>query len=45
MAKRQFSTSGQSELIAAEPSLPAGFAYREDVISSNDEQALLKRFE
>ena len=35
----------QSDLFGAEPTLPAGFAYGEAVISSDDEEALLKRFE
>jgi alkylated DNA repair dioxygenase AlkB len=45
MARRQFSMSAQSELFAPAPCLPAGFAYRDDVISSDEERALLKRFE
>jgi alkylated DNA repair dioxygenase AlkB len=43
MAKRQFSTSDQIDLFGASH-LPAGFAYREDVISPSEEEALLSRF-
>jgi hypothetical protein len=35
----------QGDLFAAEPILPAGFAHGEDVISSDDEDAAVKRFE
>ena len=45
MKTRQLPTTRQSDLFAAEPILPAGFAYGEEVISSDDEEALLKRFE
>jgi alkylated DNA repair dioxygenase AlkB len=43
--KQQLPPERQSDLFAAEPTLPAGFAYGEAVISSDDEEALLKRFE
>jgi alkylated DNA repair dioxygenase AlkB len=43
--KRQLPAVRESDLFAAEPTLPAGFAYGEAVISSDDEEALLKRFE
>jgi alkylated DNA repair dioxygenase AlkB len=45
MKTRQLPTTRQSDLFAAEPILPAGFAYGEEVISSDDEEAFLKRFE
>ena len=45
MMTRQLPTVRQSDLFAAEPILPAGFAYGEAVISSDDEEALLKRLE
>jgi alkylated DNA repair dioxygenase AlkB len=45
MMTRQLPTTRQSDLFAAEPTLPAGFAYGEEEISSDDEEALLKRFE
>jgi alkylated DNA repair dioxygenase AlkB len=45
MVKRQFPISEQSDLFAVEPTLPAGFDYREDVISPGQELALINRFE
>lgn len=45
MARRQSSASGQSDLFADAPSLPAGFAYRDNVISCDEERALLERLE
>jgi alkylated DNA repair dioxygenase AlkB len=43
-AKRRI-PSEQSDLFAAASNLPVGFGYREDVISSGEEQALVRRFE
>jgi alkylated DNA repair dioxygenase AlkB len=37
--------SAQSDLFTAEPGLPAGFIYRDGIISTAEEQALLERFE
>jgi alkylated DNA repair dioxygenase AlkB len=45
MAKRQFPISEQSNLFAVELTLPAGFDYRENVISPGQELALVNRFE
>ena len=45
MAKRQFPISEQSNLFAVELTLPAGFDYRENVISPGQELALINRFE
>ena len=43
-AKRRPALGGQAELFPAAPALPAGFAYREGVISPAEEQALVARF-
>lgn len=43
-ARRRAVVSDQADLFAAEPTLPAGFAYREDMISPGEEQALVERF-
>jgi alkylated DNA repair dioxygenase AlkB len=37
------SSADQIELFAPEPKLPAGFAYRDDVISAAEERALVER--
>jgi alkylated DNA repair dioxygenase AlkB len=44
MAKRRSARSDQADLFAAEHGLPAGFGYREDVISPGEEQAMVERF-
>ena len=43
-AKRRSALAGQADLFPAAPALPAGFAYREGVISPGEEQALVARF-
>lgn len=43
-AKRRSALSDQADLFAAEHGLPAGFDYREDVISSGEELAMVERF-
>jgi hypothetical protein len=43
-ARRRPAVTGQADLFAAEPALPAGFAYRDGVISPGEEQALVERF-
>jgi alkylated DNA repair dioxygenase AlkB len=43
-ARRRPAVTGQANLFAAEPALPAGFAYRDGVISPGEEQALVERF-
>jgi alkylated DNA repair dioxygenase AlkB len=43
-ATRQFHTE-QGDLFTSLPSLPAGFAYRQELISPGEERALVKRFE
>ncbi|HJT08639.1 MAG TPA: alpha-ketoglutarate-dependent dioxygenase AlkB [Stellaceae bacterium] len=35
---------GQADLFAAEPAMPAGFTYGENVVSPSEEQALVERF-
>ena len=44
MAKRQSALSQQPDLLATEQLLPAGFGYRENVISPSEEQAMVERF-
>jgi len=41
----QATASEQKDLFAAKPSLPAGFAYRDDLITPAEELGLLKRLE
>jgi hypothetical protein len=43
-ATRQFHTE-QGDLFTSSPSLPAGFDYRQELISPGEERALVKRFE
>jgi alkylated DNA repair dioxygenase AlkB len=43
-AQRRSDLAGQADLSPAEPALPAGFAYREGVISPGEEQMLVARF-
>jgi alkylated DNA repair dioxygenase AlkB len=43
-AKRRSAPAGQPDLFPAAPALPAGFAYREGVISPGEEQVLVARF-
>jgi alkylated DNA repair dioxygenase AlkB len=43
-AKRRSAPPDQSDLFAAEPGLPAGFVYREELISPGEEQAMVGRF-
>ena len=43
-ARRRSVLADQADLFAAEPALPAGFAYRDGVISPGEEQALVERF-
>src|SRR5690348_2002394 len=42
--RRRSALPGQADLFAAEPALPAGFTYGEEVISPSEEQALVERF-
>lgn len=44
MARRRSALAAQGDLFAADRGLPAGFAYREDVISPSEEQAMVERF-
>ena len=43
-AKRQPALAGQADLFPVAPVLPAGFAYRDGVISPGEEQVLVARF-
>jgi alkylated DNA repair dioxygenase AlkB len=45
MPRSSATRSDQSDLFAPASELPAGFAYREDVISLAEEQAMIERFE
>ena len=45
MASRRPSPVEQGDLFVAEPTLPADFSYRDDMISPGEEQALLERLE
>ena len=45
MSRRHLQPIEQSNLFLNERKLPEGFAYREDVISTGDEQALIERFQ
>ena len=45
MSRRHLEAIEQSNLFLDERKLPEGFAYREDVISAGDEQALIERFQ
>jgi hypothetical protein len=45
MSRRHLQPIEQSNLFHDERKLPEGFAYREDVISAGDEQALIERFQ
>jgi hypothetical protein len=45
MSRRHLQPIEQSNLFYDERKLPEGFAYREDVISAGDEQALIERFQ
>ena len=42
-AKRRSAPAGQADLFPVAPALPAGFAYRDGVISPGEEQALVAR--
>jgi alkylated DNA repair dioxygenase AlkB len=42
--RRRSVLTDQADLFAAEPALPAGFAYGEDLISPGEEQAMVERF-
>jgi alkylated DNA repair dioxygenase AlkB len=44
MVRRQLATSAQSDLFAAGPRLPAGFAYRDELIAPDEERALVEGF-
>lgn len=44
IARRRSAVVGHSDLFGADRGLPAGFAYREDVISPGEEQAMVERF-
>jgi alkylated DNA repair dioxygenase AlkB len=44
IAKRRRSLSAQSALFPPEPRLPDGFAYRDGLISPDEERALVERF-
>ena len=43
-ARRRSAPPTQSDLFAAEPGLPAGFVYREELISPGEERAMAARF-
>ena len=45
MSRRQLQPIEQSDLFVARPTWPVGFAYREDVIATVDEQMLIERFQ
>ena len=44
MPRHSVAPSNQSDLFAAAPKLPAGFAYGENIISAAEEQAMIERF-
>ena len=44
MSQRQRLPTSQSDLFVIEPTVPDGFVYRDDVITVEDEQVLIKRF-
>ena len=44
MTKRRRPPTSQSNLFVVEPAVPEGFVYRDDVITAEEEQALIERF-
>lgn len=44
MSKRRRLPTSQSDLFVIEPAVPEGFVYRDDVITVEEEQALIERF-
>ena len=44
MSKRRRQPTSQSDLFVVEPTVPEGFLYRDDVITLEEEQALIERF-
>jgi alkylated DNA repair dioxygenase AlkB len=44
MSKRRRQPSSQSDLFVIEPTVPEGFLYRDDVVTLEEEQALIERF-
>jgi len=44
MSKRRRPPTSQSNLFVVEPAVPEGFVYRDDVITAEEEQALIERF-
>jgi alkylated DNA repair dioxygenase AlkB len=44
MSKRRRPPTSQSDLFVIEPAVPKGFVYRDDVITAEEEQALIERF-
>ena len=45
MSRRQLQSIEQSDMFVARPTRPEGFAYQEDVITAEDEQTLIERFQ
>jgi alkylated DNA repair dioxygenase AlkB len=45
MPRHSVAISDQSDLFVPAPKLPEGFAYRDDIISPIEEQAMIERFE
>jgi alkylated DNA repair dioxygenase AlkB len=45
MSKRYLAASAQSDLFGVAPSMPEGFAYQDEVVSPDEERALLEQFQ
>jgi alkylated DNA repair dioxygenase AlkB len=45
MSKRYLQSAAQSDLFGLVPAMPEGFAYQDEVISADEEQALLERLQ